>query len=126
MLWGLVGLASALFTAFITLYLAARAPPGNDSLSVTYRNNTVITVLGVPGTILACLLVDWTRKKDRDAQEQDRRPWFRLPLGGRKLTMALATILTGLFQFLFTSARSQAAVLGYNCATSLTLNAVRS
>lgn len=38
--------------------------------------------------------------------------------------MAFFTLLTGLFLFLFTTARTAAAVLGWNCATSLTQNAM--
>jgi hypothetical protein len=113
LIWGIIGLAYPLFNGFITLYLSARAPAGSDSVSSTYRNYTIISVLGVPGSIIACVLVDWTRKDQT-----------RFSLGGRKLAMALSTALTGVFLFLFTTATSQAAVLGYNCASSLTANAM--
>jgi hypothetical protein len=113
LLWGIIGLAYPLFNGFITLYLKARAPPGSDSISVTYRNYSIISVLGVPGSIIACFIVDWSRKDQQ-----------RFSLGGRKLAMALSTALTGIFLFLFTTANTQAAVLGYNCASALTSNAV--
>ncbi|KAI0027720.1 major facilitator superfamily domain-containing protein [Vararia minispora EC-137] len=113
LLWGLIGLAYPLFNGFITLYLQARAPAGSDSTAVTYRNYSIISVLGIPGSIIAAVLVDWTRKDQS-----------RFALGGRKLAMALSTALNGIFLFLFTTATSQSAILGYNCASSLTANAM--
>ena len=109
----IIGLAYPLFNGFITLYLKARVPAGSSGVSTTYRNYTIISVMGVPGSIIACLVVDWSRK---DAS--------RFALGGRKLTMALTTALTGIFLFLFTTAKGEDAVLGYNCASALTSNAV--
>jgi hypothetical protein len=41
-------------------------------------------------------------------------------MGGRKLTMALSTLLTGIFLFLFTTSKTNAAVLGFSCASGLT------
>jgi len=38
--------------------------------------------------------------------------------------MALSTALTGIFLFLFTTAKNESAILGWNCATSLTQNAM--
>lgn len=115
-IWGIIGLAYPLFNGFITLYLEARAPAGSSSVSDTYRNYTIISVLGVPGSLIACVLVDWTRRGGHG------RGTF--VLGGRKLAMALSTVLTGVFLFLFTTARTQAGVLGYNCASALTSNAM--
>ncbi|KAI0314336.1 major facilitator superfamily domain-containing protein [Amylostereum chailletii] len=113
LLWGIIGLAYPLFNGFITLYLKARVPAGSSSVGTTYRNYTIISVLGIPGSILACLVVDWTRK-DKS----------RFALGGRKLAMTITTALTGVFLFLFTTAKGEDAVLGYNCASALTTNAM--
>ena len=101
-------MAYPLFNGFLTLYLSARVPAGSDSTSVTYRNYTIISVLGVPGSLLACAIVDYTRRAGKYS------------LGGRKFAMALSTALSGIFLFLFTTSKTNAAVLGYSCVTSLT------
>ncbi|KAF8344753.1 major facilitator superfamily domain-containing protein [Amanita rubescens] len=111
-IWGLLGLAYPLFNGFLTLYLSARVPAGSDSTSVTYRNYTIISVLGVPGSLIACAIVDYTRRAGKYS------------LGGRKFAMALSTALSGIFLFLFTTSKTNAAVLGYSCVTSLTENAM--
>ncbi|KZV77351.1 MFS general substrate transporter [Peniophora sp. CONT] len=111
-LWGLIGLAYPLFNGFITLYLKARTS-GSGSINETYRNYSIISVLGVPGSIIACIIVDRTRRSQSG-----------FVLGGRKFAMAISTVLTGIFLFLFTTATNQAGVLGYNCASSLTTNAM--
>ncbi|KAF8878999.1 major facilitator superfamily domain-containing protein [Gymnopilus junonius] len=108
LLWGLIGLAYPLFSAFLPFYLRDRVPSGNSAVSVTYRNYTIVSVLGIPGSLIACAVVDWTRRSGKYS------------FGGRKLVMAVSTTLTGIFLFLFTTSNSQAAVLGYTCTTSVT------
>jgi len=98
--------------------------------------------MGVPGSLIACLVVDWTRKSrpaadnleeaqgpEEEDEEKIRRQgapkrwsiWQGLTVvGGRKLTMAVSTLLSGVFLFLFTTSKNQAAVLGYSCASALT------
>lgn len=105
----LIGLAYPLFNGFITLYLTTQVADSDTSVSTTYRNYTIISVLGVPGSIIACLVVDWTRK-DKSA----------FAMGGRKVTLAISTALTGIFLFLFTTSKTEAAVLGFSCASGLT------
>ncbi|KZV77356.1 MFS general substrate transporter [Peniophora sp. CONT] len=112
-LWGLIGLAYPLFNGFITLYLKARTSGGDGSINETYRNYSIISVLGIPGSIIACIIVDQTRRSQSG-----------FVLGGRKFAMAISTALTGIFLFLFTTASNQAGVLGYNCASALTANAM--
>ncbi|TFK34553.1 MFS general substrate transporter [Crucibulum laeve] len=113
-IWGLIGLASPLFNAFLPLYLAGRVS-SNDSTSVTYRNATIVSIMGIPGSFIACLVVDWRRRSTGS------RKWS---IGGRKLTMAVSTLVTGIFLFLFTTSKSEGAVLGYSCVSSLTQNAM--
>ncbi|KAA1467200.1 MFS general substrate transporter [Dentipellis sp. KUC8613] len=113
LLWGIIGLAYPLFNGFLTLYLKARVPAGSSSTSTTFRNYSIVSSLGVPGSLVACILVDWSRK-DRS----------RFAFGGRKFAMALSTALTGIFLFLFTTAKNQAGVLGYSCVTAFTENAM--
>jgi len=125
----------------LPLYLSSRFA-ADSSVGTTYKNYTIISVMGVPGSLIACLVVDWTRKSRRTADdlEESRGPenenegkirrqgapkrwsiWQGLTVvGGRKLTMAVSTLLSGVFLFLFTTSKNQAAVLGYSCASALT------
>ncbi|KAG6900901.1 hypothetical protein C0995_003023 [Termitomyces sp. Mi166 len=110
-LLGLLGLAYPLFNGFLPLYLEQRvsSSASSGSINTTYRNYAIISIMGIPGSILACLIVDWTRSSNSR--------WF---LGGRKLTMAVSTGLTGLFLFLFTTSKTDNAVLGWSCASGVT------
>jgi len=112
-LWGLIGLAYPLFNGFITLYLSTQVKNQTASTFRTYRDYSIISVLGVPGSIIACLVVDYTRKNPN-----------KFAMGGRKVTMALSTALTGIFLFLFTTSKTENAVLGYSLASGLTQNAM--
>ncbi|KZO91869.1 MFS general substrate transporter [Calocera viscosa TUFC12733] len=109
-IWGCLGLAYPLYNGFVTLYLTnAGAAFGDTSLNTTYRNYAIFSIMGIPGSLIACLLVEW------------RSSWA---VGGRKFAMAISTLLSGLFLFLFTTAKTEAAILGWNCATSLVENAM--
>lgn len=151
---GLIGLAYPLFNAFLPLYLK-NEDTGNSGVSTVYRNYVIISVLGIPGSIVACLVVDWTRKPKKNSEKEKeegtddngdpegqkngvpetekKKSTLRVPttstlgvfsglkvLGGRKLTMIVSTLLSGIFLFLFTTSRGAADVLGYSCATSFT------
>ncbi|KAK1225640.1 hypothetical protein PQX77_011397 [Marasmius sp. AFHP31] len=113
-LWGLIGLAYPLFNGFITLYLSTQVTDSATSTDQTYRDYAIISIMGVPGSIVACLVVDFTRKNQGS----------KFALGGRKMTMAVATALTGVFLFLFTTSKTHAAVLGFSCASGFTQNAM--
>jgi MFS family permease len=63
----------------------------------------ILSVIGVPGAILAGWMVE-------------------LPHLGRRGTLAISTVLTGVFLFASTTARSSAALLGWNCGYSFTSN----
>ncbi|KAI8992844.1 MFS general substrate transporter [Trametes punicea] len=96
-LWGIIGLASTLYNSFLPYLLASRgAQFGDSSYYITYRNQVILGVVGVPGAFLA----GW-------AVEQ--------PYIGRKGTLALSAGLTGVFLFASTTARSSNALLGWNC-----------
>jgi MFS family permease len=112
-LWGLIGLAYPLFNAFITLYLTTQVADASSTVSTTYRNYVIISVLGVPGSIIAAFIVSYRGRSQS-----------KFSIGGRKLTMATFTALTGIFLFLFTTSKTAAAVLAYSCVTSLTQNAM--
>ncbi|KAI0641053.1 MFS general substrate transporter [Trametes meyenii] len=103
-LWGIIGLASTLYSSFLPFLLASRgAKFGDSSYYITYRNQMILGVIGVPGAFLA----GW-------AVEQ--------PYIGRRRTLALSAgeypllyWLTGVFLFASTTARSSDALLGWNC-----------
>jgi MFS family permease len=58
-------------------------------------------VLGIPGSLLGGLFVE-------------------LKLFGRKGALSLSTVLTGIFIFASTTAKSSDALLGWNCAYNFT------
>ncbi|KAK3309663.1 major facilitator superfamily domain-containing protein [Chaetomium strumarium] len=93
-----------LYNAFLPYIQATRgADFGDGSTYLTYRNSLIIAVLGVPGALLGGLLVE-------------------LPRFGRKGTLALSTVLTGVFLYGSTTALNSQALLGWNCAFSFTSN----
>ncbi|KAL1750696.1 major facilitator superfamily domain-containing protein [Schizophyllum commune] len=107
---------------------------GNSSTDTTYRNYTIISVLGIVGPGIACLFVDWMRPNSNAGPIADSEPIpvdhhakptrRKFTLVGRKLVMALSTLFTGVFLFLFTTNKTDAAVLGFSCASALTANAM--
>ncbi|KAJ8588240.1 MFS general substrate transporter [Rhizopogon salebrosus TDB-379] len=112
-IWGLIGIAYPLFNTFLPLHLAAQGMvSGSSNAGEAYRNYSIISIFGIPGSFIACAAVDYTRNTGR---------WL---IGGRKLTMTVSTMLTGIFLFLFTTSKSTAAVLGYSCITTLAQNAM--
>ncbi|KUJ18032.1 MFS general substrate transporter [Mollisia scopiformis] len=83
--WLTIGMGYPLFNAFLPQYLSNGKGSNGESVSnyITYRNYAITSVVGVPGSILACWTVD-------------------IKYVGRKGTMAIATMLSGIFLFLFT------------------------
>jgi len=103
-LWAFIGLAFPLYNSFVTYFLATRgADFGDGSVYITYRNQVILSVIGVPGALLAGYMVE-------------------LPLLGRRGTLAISTLLTGAFILASTTARSSDSLLGWNCAYSFTSN----
>ncbi|EJF60265.1 MFS general substrate transporter [Dichomitus squalens LYAD-421 SS1] len=106
--WSIVGLSSTLYNGFLPFLLASRgAQFGDSSYYITYRNQVILGVIGVPGALLA----GW-------AVEQ--------PYMGRKGTLALSAGLTGVFLFASTTARSSDALLGWNCGYTFNNNIMSS
>ncbi|KAH9924322.1 MFS general substrate transporter [Epithele typhae] len=102
--WALIGLAFPLYNGFVTVFLASRgADFGDGSLYITYRNQVILSIMGIPGALLAGYLVE--------------HPWL-----GRKGTLAISTALTGVFLFASTTARTSDALLGWNCGYTFTSN----
>ncbi|EOD46788.1 putative membrane transporter protein [Neofusicoccum parvum UCRNP2] len=105
LLWLLLGLAFPLYFCFIPLYLEAKglSSSGGSSTNATFRTYCLQAASGVPGAVLSGLLVDVRRV-------------------GRKGTGALASVLSGVFLFLYTRAASPAAVTGFSCAIAFFQN----
>jgi len=103
-LWALIGLAFPLYNGFVTYYLQSRgADFGDSSVYITYRNQIILSVIGVPGALVAGYCVE-------------------LPFLGRRGTLAIFTTLTGVFILASTTARTSNALLGWNCGYSFTSN----
>ncbi|PCH39857.1 major facilitator protein [Wolfiporia cocos MD-104 SS10] len=102
--WALIGLAFPLYSGFIPYFLQTRgADFGDGSAYITYRNQVIISVIGIPGALIAGWMVE-------------------LPYLGRKGSLAVSTVITGAFLFASTTARTSNALLGWNCAYTFTSN----
>ncbi|CUA76078.1 putative MFS-type transporter PB1E7,08c [Schizosaccharomyces pombe 972h-] [Rhizoctonia solani] len=102
--WAIIGLAVPLYNAFIPYYLSSRgAAYGDGSVYITYRNNVIIGLVALPAAPFGGWAVE-------------------IPHVGRKGTLSLFTILTGVFLFLSTTARTSNALLGWNCGYSFANN----
>lgn len=101
--WAIVGLAFPLYNAFLPYYLQTRGN-ANEPLSVheTYRNALIVAVIGIPGAIVAGFAVETKI--------------------GRKGTLTLSLVLTGVILFCSTTAKTSNANLGWNCGFSFVSN----
>ncbi|KAF2833534.1 MFS general substrate transporter [Ophiobolus disseminans] len=93
--WTTIGMAYPLFNAFLPQYLANSGGVQNDT-STVYRNYAITAIIGVPGSIIAYWTVD-------------------IKYMGRKGTMAIATVITGVFVFLFTISSDSDFQLAFTC-----------
>ena len=86
--WATIGMGYPLFNAFLPQYLSqAKGGGPAPSQYETYRNYVITSVVGVPGSILACYTVD-------------------IKHIGRKGTIAFSTLVTGILLFCFTISNS--------------------
>ncbi|KAL6245884.1 hypothetical protein RBB50_007037 [Rhinocladiella similis] len=103
-IWGFIGLGYPLYNAFLPYLQALKgAEFGDSSTYTTYRNQVIIAVLGVPGALLGGAMVE-------------------IRGFGRRGTLALATVATGVFLYCSTTATTSDALLGWNCAFNFTSN----
>lgn len=93
-IWAAVGVAYPLYSAFLPLYLAAKfeAISYDYSTAATYKSYCYIAACTIPGPILAGWAVE-----------------TRL---GRRYSMAIGTVLSGVFLFVSTLASTNQAVVG--------------
>lgn len=95
--WTTIGMGYPLFNAFLPQYIRGVNPdlpptPNN----ILYRNYAITSIVGVPGSIIACYTVN-------------------IRYVGRKGTMAVATLLTGVFLFVFTVSSDPDFQLAFTC-----------
>lgn len=94
--WALVGLAFPLYNAFLPTYLEQKGSASEAlSVSKTYRNTLIVAVVGLPGAIIAGILVE-----------------LRI---GRKGTLAGSLLMTGIVLFGSTTAKTSDSYLVWNC-----------
>ncbi|KAH8895657.1 hexose transporter [Thozetella sp. PMI_491] len=100
LLWLTIGIAYPLYFAFITSYLETKPTYAADtSLGHTYMIYCIVSAVGVVGPVAAGFAVE-----------------TRL---GRRWMMAISAVLTGVFLFAYTSAATEAADIGFQCATGV-------
>ncbi|KAI1794987.1 membrane transporter [Ganoderma leucocontextum] len=103
-LWAFIGLAFPLYNGFVTVFLQQKgAEAGDGSLYVTYRNQVILSTMGIPGSLLAGWMVEQ-------------------PIFGRKGTLAISSVLTGVFLFASTTSRTSNTLLGWNCGYTFANN----
>ncbi|TEA11007.1 Major facilitator-type transporter hxnZ [Colletotrichum sidae] len=100
LIWLTVGVAYPLYFAFIPSYLETKAGYStNTSLDHTYMVYCIVSSAGVVGPIAAGFCVE-TRF-------------------GRRWMMAGSAVLTGVFLFAYTAVGTEAADIGFQCATAI-------
>lgn len=102
-IWTTIGMGYPLFNAFLPQYLANAGGDQETPTNIVYRNYAITSIVGVPGSIIACYTVDIK--------------WL-----GRKGTMAVSTALSGIFLFLFTISTSSNFQLVFSSLEAFTQN----
>ncbi|KAK4229095.1 major facilitator superfamily transporter [Podospora fimiseda] len=103
-IWAFIGLGYPLYNAFLPYIQSQKGVDfGDGSTELTYRNSLIIASLGIPGALLGAWLVE-------------------LPRFGRKGTLGLSTVVTGVFLYASTTAINSDSLLGWNCAFNFTSN----
>lgn len=118
--WATIGMGYPLFNAFLPQYLSHHGddsssssvdpqqqhPDPTDISAETYRNYAILSIVGVPGSVLAYFTVD------SDS-----------PLLGRRGTLSIATLVSAAFLFLFVRYGDSApAQLGFSCVEAFAQN----
>ncbi|KAJ5574294.1 uncharacterized protein N7459_008721 [Penicillium hispanicum] len=93
--WATIGMGYPLFNAFLPQYLG-KSGGSTNSTYITYRNYAISSIVGLPGSVLACYTVE-------------------IKYIGRKGTMAIATMITGVLLFCFTASTNANVQLACTC-----------
>lgn len=102
--WALIGLAYPLYNVFLPYYLQSRgAATGDGSTYTTYRDYAIVNACSILGPLIGGGLVE-------------------VRFLGRRYTMVIGAILTMIFLFAYTTVRTAAQNLAFNCAISIALN----
>ena len=102
-IWATIGMGYPLYNAFLVQYLKNSGANEVTSDYTTYRNYAITNVVGVPGSALAYFTVN-------------------IRYIGRKGTMASASLITGVFIFLFTTSTNSNFQLAFTCLVSFFQN----
>ncbi|KAI0389593.1 sugar transporter [Xylariaceae sp. FL0594] len=112
--WATIGMGYPLFNAFLPQYLSHDDNEATKSTTTatittpaeTYRNYAIISIVGVPGSLLAAYLVDHPSR------------WL-----GRRGTLAISTLVSATFLYLFVAlGRDPAARLGFTSVEAFCQN----
>lgn len=118
--WATIGMGYPLFNAFLPQYLShgnesaaahnahssSGSPDPTHISAETYRNYAILSLVGVPGSVLAYFAVDG-----------------RSVFLGRKGTLAIATFVSAVFLFLFVQyGTSETAMLVFSCVEAFVQN----
>jgi MFS family permease len=101
--WTTIGMGYPLFNAFLPQYLANNGSSTPTAANIVYRNYAITSICGIPGSLAACYLVD-------------------VKFMGRKGTMALGTLITGVFIFCFTISGDPNFQLVFSCLEAFAQN----
>ncbi|TVY91080.1 putative MFS-type transporter [Lachnellula willkommii] len=103
--WATIGMGYPLFNAFLPQYLSQGKGSSGGAVTPyeTYRNYVITSVVGVPGSFIACYTVD-------------------IPYIGRRGTMAISTCLSGILLFLFTISAESKTQLAFSSAEAFFQN----
>ncbi|KAL2867980.1 putative sugar transporter [Aspergillus lucknowensis] len=82
--WTTIGMGYPLFNAFLPQYLSRVGGEATLPTSIVYRNYAITSIVGLPGSVLACYTVE-------------------IKYIGRKGTMIISTLITGVLLFCFTA-----------------------
>ncbi|KAK0645167.1 putative MFS-type transporter PB1E7.08c [Lasiodiplodia hormozganensis] len=101
LIWLIIGIAYPLYFNFLPTYLARKFTM-DTSLSTTYRNYCIQSAVGTVGPFVAALLIQ-----------------TRL---GRRYVMAISAVITGIFLFAYTAAKTPDANLAFSAITGMVGN----
>lgn len=102
--WTVIGLAYPLYNVYLPYYLESRgAEMGDGSTYTVYRNYAIINACSIFGPMIAGGLVE-------------------VRFLGRRYTMVIGALLTMTFLFAYTTVRTSAQNLIFNCIISVCLN----